>query len=413
MGGEKRCSWQTIKAPDVRPLRDAVGKIAHTLQRANAFNTLCADAVVAGEPVTIIANDPYRPTRTGDVLQAIPRAMGRGASRPEFRLLFATGTHRVAEDERAAFERSILAGTSLPITEVRWHDADDAAQLSDVCGVSMHRWAATGRFLMPIGSVAPHYFAGVTGPHKTVTIGIMARRDIERNHAHAIHPAADLMRLHGNPVFQETAGLTGRLAAAGKHICAVAQVVAPGGLVYVAVGDPVESVHLALPSAARTHVAHVDRPADLVHLRVAPPLNRNLYQADKALKNNHRLVRDGGGIVLEADCNEGIGPDWFLESLRAAPDYAGARRRVEREGYRLGDHKVIKLRHLTDPQQRGVRVALVARGMAPACATAAGMTPFTAVDEARGWLIDAIDGAIECGYTVEDAGTRCVRFGRL
>jgi nickel-dependent lactate racemase len=157
------------------------------------------------------------------------------------------------------------------------------------------------------------------------------------------------------------------------------------------------------------YVRAIERPADVLRLRVPLPLGRNLYQADKALKNNHHAVRDGGGIVLEADCPEGIGPDAFMNLLRRAGDYATARQIVAQEGYRLGDHKAVKLRHLTDPAQRGVHVALVSPNVTVADVEIAGMSAFAEVTSAIDWLARVLTGPLERGLTVEDAGVVCVR----
>jgi nickel-dependent lactate racemase len=412
MQQEPSSSWRSV-GPEVVPGSAApVDEIAAALRRGDRFARLCADSVTARQPVTIIVNDPYRSTMTGPALAAIARCIARSARPPRFRVLVATGAHRIAEGDRRSFEQALLQDAPLSIEQVCWHDSDDPAQLGTIEGAVMNRWVVDGLFLLPIGSIEPHYFAGVTGPHKTLTIGTMARRDIERNHAQALHPAADLMRLHGNPVFEDVAALAARLAAAGKRVCAISQVVSRSGLVHVSVGDPIDSLHLALPAVARAHTACVDGHADAVHLKVASPLDRNLYQADKALKNNHALVRDRGGIILEADCPEGVGSDRFLDALERAPDHRAAKERIEREGYALTDHKVLKLRHLTDRGGRGVSIALVAPGVTDEHASVAGMTRCRSVAEARLWLADAVPGPLDRCYTVEDAATCCIRVNR-
>jgi nickel-dependent lactate racemase len=232
----------------------------------------------------------------------------------------------------------------------------------------------------------------------------MSREDIERNHAHAMSPDAAGMRLRGNPVFDDIADVIRRLEEVGKDICSFSQVIRGDIVVAASAGPPLDTVDALLPTARELYVRPIPRAADVLNLKVPLPLGRNLYQADKALKNNHLAVRDGGGIVLESDCAEGIGPDAFFTLLRRAGDWATARQIVEEEGYRLSDHKAVKLRHLTDPAGRGVHVALVSSHIERADAEAAGMSLFLDVPQALGWLAGVIDGSVERGLIVEDAG---------
>jgi hypothetical protein len=152
------------------------------------------------------------------------------------------------------------------------------------------------------------------------------------------------------------------------------------------------------------YIHEIAEPADVLRLKVPLPLGRNLYQADKALKNNHLAVRDGGGIMLEADCPEGIGPNAFMRLLRWAGDHASAKRRVQEDGYTLGDHKAVKLRYLTDPTRRGVHVALISPNIADADAATAGLWVFRAEPAAAEWLARVVAGPLRRGLVVEDAG---------
>lgn len=365
----------------------------------------------AEDPVVLCINDPFRATQTRPALYALAEIVAGLPRPPRFEVLVATGTHRIPAAERREFERATLHDCGLPIARVVWHDARAQTGLAAIAGVRMNVCVVNARRLLGIGSVEPHYFAGLTGAHKTLTIGCMAYADIEANHAGALEPASELLRLRGNPVHDSIERVLGGLKAAGKQIVAINQVVCGEELIAAAAGDPIETLEALAETARGVYMHRLDRPVDVLHLRVPPPLGRNLYQADKALKNNHLAVRDGGGIVLEAVCEEGVGPDAFLHLLRRAPDYATARAIVAREGYHLGDHKAVKLRHLTDPAQRGVRVALVARNVAAEDAEAAGMRLFDFPGAALDSLTGEIRGPLERGLIVEDAGVTGVIAG--
>jgi hypothetical protein len=149
------------------------------------------------------------------------------------------------------------------------------------------------------------------------------------------------------------------------------------------------------------------KPVDILHLRVPSPLGRNLYQADKALKNHTVAVRDGCGILLEANCEEGVGPPRFIELLRSAATYHESCDRVRREGYLLGDHKAVKLRHLTDPACRGVHIVVASDGLKEGDLSGTGLHVRPCVDAAMDWLCQQMVAQPRHGLIVEDAGNLC------
>lgn len=378
-------------------------------RRADELWAFLDDAARQGRPILLLINDSHRATRTRTALQALATLCAGREPPFRFRALIAAGTHRFSDAERAGFERETLASCGLAIESVAWHDAADATASVRIGEFRFHREVAAARLLLPIGSAEPHYFAGVTGAHKTCTIGVMSREDIERNHRGALDPASDVMALAGNPVHDGIVRAAAALDAAGKLIFAINQVVCGGALLGAAAGDVFGSLDELLPLVRATYIQTVDEPADVLHLRVPPPLGRSFYQADKALKNNHLAVRDGGAIVLDAECPEGVGPDAFMNLLRQAPDYDGAVRAVEARGYQLGDHKGVKLRYLTDAARRGVRVAIISRNISAADAHALGMRVFANADDALAWLKTAASGGLRRGLVIDDAGFVSVR----
>ena len=401
-------TWEHLApTPPTHDLGDSANP-EESLATDERLRTFMAEAVAAGEPVLLLVNDPHRPTQTAPVLRQIARCAESLALSPRFRALIATGTHRFTREEERAFELAVFMHAGLVVESMDWHRATEAATLRELAGVRLHYWLDEHRYLLPIGSVEPHYFAGVTGPHKTITVGCMAPEDIERNHAHALSPDSNILRLRGNPVFDGVMALIDELDRLGKHTLAIGQIICGDRLLAVEMGDCHEVLEALIPRVRQVYLQTIAAPVDVLELRVPSPLGRHLYQADKALKNNHLAVRDGGGILLVADCEEGIGPDAFLRVLRSAGSYEESLRLVERDGYRLGDHKAVKLRHLMDADGRQVHVALVSPHLAPATLAGTGFEVFASHDSAMSWLTRSIAGPVKRGLIIEDAGMMTV-----
>ncbi len=411
--------WNTV-APARPPTITASETVLHNAVSADSkLSGFLKSAATANQPVLLIVNDPSRSTQTRPVLATIAKQCARADLRTspskcvaKFNALVATGTHCFSPRERGEFEQATFAGCGLKVQSVTWHDATDRGSLADIAGVRMHRSLVESRFLLPIGSVEPHYFAGLTGPHKTVTIGCMSKEDIERNHSGAITTTSEILRLVGNPVHDGVVEILRRLESAGKVICAIGEIVCGDVVLRAAVGDPLDVLAKLSPTVHQIYVHQIPMPVALLRLRVPLPLGRNLYQAEKALKNNHLAVRDGGGIILEAVCHEGIGPDAFMDLLCDSSDYASAQKTIIQRGYHLDDHKAVKLRHLMDPTCRDVHITLVTPHVAQSDLVGTGIRVFSEVESALAWLSTVVTAPLARGLIIEDAGMVTVRPAR-
>jgi len=355
--------WDIVSPipPDNPVTEDAV--IDQALSDSPELDHLVRESASSDTAALIVVNDPQRSTRTRSVLLALFKYLSQRELKVRFRVLIATGSHRFSESQRRAFERDTFGACELNLETPVWHLADEDCDLVEIDGFRLHRLLAESRCIIPIGSVEPHYFAGFTGPHKTVTIGCLAYQDIEQNHSAALDQASDILKLDDNPVHVGIVDILNQLTATGKHIGAIGQVVFDECVIACSVGAPLAVLDALRPTAERIYHRWIDQPADIIRLRVPPPLGRSLYQADKAIKNNHRAVRDGGGIVLEAACEEGIGQDAFCSLLRSSHDHASAMGLIRLKGYRLGDHKAVRLRQLMDKAHRDVHLMLVTPGL--------------------------------------------------
>ena len=404
--------WETVGPAPLGDERDAVAVMREALHRTDEMARFMERAASDDEAILLLVNDGHRATQTRPTLEALGELAAALPIAPRFRAIIATGTHRFPAAERAAFEQATFEDAGLAVEEITWHHPTDGRVHAEIGGVHLNRCVVDSKYLLPIGSVEPHYFAGIAGPHKTMTIGCMAKDDIERNHAHAMDPKSGALCLRGNPVYDGIAEIVRALESGDRHICAIGQVIRGDAVVEAVVGDPLGTVDALLPTVRDLYVRHVSHAVDVLRLRVPLPLGRNLYQADKALKNNHLAVRDGGGIILETECAEGIGPDAFLSLLRRAAGWSEALHIVENEGYRLGDHKAVLLRYLTDPTCRGVHVTLVSPHVDPDEAKVAGITVCPTLDRAIAHLAVVTEGALERGLIVEDAGMVCATPGQ-
>ena len=243
---------------------------------------------------------------------------------------------------------------------------------------------------------------------KCVYPGLADEAAIRTNHSRMDLPGTGSGRLDGNPIFDGIADMLKPLAAARK-VAAVNLVQAEDKIIAATGGEVLAALRGATEIAERTFIHRIDRPADAIIAEVAGPLGMSFYQADKGIKNNEWAVRDGGVIVLQAACHNGLGQGQFVELLRQAPTYAAAMEVVHHRGYRLGDHKAVRLRHLTDPACRAVRVFVVSDGLSDEDARLLGFAKAESVEAAL--AAGGISPKRDVVYHVHDAGNMCVLPG--
>jgi len=323
----------------------------------------------------LLVNDTSRRTPTAALLERLQPLLERSGAGERMRCLVATGTHAAPKGRARESAGAEILGRHWralsPRTE--WHDADSPALVPlPVRGrkvARFHPWIAASRFVLAIGSCEPHYFAGITGAHKSLTVGVMGRRDIERDHALALSPRSQPLRLSDNPVHRHQRRLLKALAA-GRSLFAINVLIGRGGEVAAAAaGTPERALSALAPRVRKALGVVLPAPADLIVAQVDGPLGRSLYQADKGIKNVEAAVRSGGAIVLLADCRDGIGTAHFWEFLRRNRSLARARRTLRTRGYRLGDHKALRWLRLVE--RRRVRLLGVCPGLEPKAARAA------------------------------------------
>jgi nickel-dependent lactate racemase len=156
-----------------------------------------------------------------------------------------------------------------------------------------------------VGEIRPHYFAGYAGGAKTLFPGVAGQQGIWHNHELKAHESATLGMVNGNRC-REDMEAAARLAGPSFMVNIIRN---PSGLpVDVVTGDIVEAHRLGVSRARRYFEIYVASRSSVVIVSDKGPVTKNLYQACKLLPVAARLLRDGGTIILCAECGDGLGP---------------------------------------------------------------------------------------------------------
>ncbi|MCK5125175.1 MAG: DUF2088 domain-containing protein [candidate division Zixibacteria bacterium] len=269
------------------------------------------DKIVSLGKVLIVVNDAFRPTPTGQVLSQLKSLYP--ALKADF--MVARGNHPAPDAEDI---KKIFAGYKRDDSSKLFsHDSRDYESMTEVGKSNGHPFFLNKKLfeypaVITIGSVEPHYFAGFTGGRKSLVPGCADIETNRRNHAMAVEPTAQPLKIKGNPVAEDLDEL---LKIVGiKNLFSIQIVNGRNQKILDGfAGSITKAFEQAVAVANKVYAYKTDKPFDLVIAEMRSPLDRNLYQLQKAVENCASAVADGGTILAVSECPEGIGNDEFYQ----------------------------------------------------------------------------------------------------
>lgn len=295
------------------------------------------ELVKSGMKTVIVTSDISRPCPSWEILPEVLKELAEGGVEKEnVTIVFALGSHRKHTEE----EKIHLAGEDV-YRECKCEDSADhgfvhLGTTGRGTPVDVAETVAGADFLICLGNIEYHYFAGYSGGYKAIMPGCSTYDAIQTNHTMMVLPEAKAGAIEDNPLrmdIEEAGRITG--------VDYIVNVVLDEHkkIVYAVSGDPVEAHRAGCRYLDRMYHCEIPEQADIVLVsQGGAPKDANLYQTQKALDNAKHAVREGGTIILIGACNEGFGSKIFEEWLTEAPSSHSLVERIEKE-FRLGGHK--------------------------------------------------------------------------
>ena len=272
----------------------------------------------------IVICDITRPVPNKILLPPILRTLeASGIPTERITILIATGTHRPNEGE----ELHQLIGEEIAARyKVINHDSHDRAAQTYL-GVSpngvpvrLDSAYCDADLKITVGLIEPHFMAGYSGGRKLIMPGIADFETVQRWHCPRFleSPLATNGVLDGNPVHAES--------------LAIAQMMPPDFILDVTLdesnritgifaGELEQAWRTGVAFAAQHVRARTPEEADIVVTSCAGyPLDATFYQAVKGMVGALPVVKEGGTIIVAAECAEGIGSPLFTRTLLEAGD---------------------------------------------------------------------------------------------
>ncbi len=200
----------------------------------------------------------------------------------------------------------------------------------------VNKLAVEADFLITVGVVMPHYFAGFSGGRKSILPGLAGFRTVEQNHARMVELMDNLPPIRQNPVSLEMIEAA-RMVGVNFIINAVTG--SNKEVVKIVAGDLVAAWYEAVDTSSSMFEIPFEKQVDIcVSSACGYPRDVNMYQAQKALDHADRITRDGGTIILVSEAPTGYGEDVFESWMREGMTPQQIMDRI-RTNFVMGGHK--------------------------------------------------------------------------
>ncbi|EDY16276.1 conserved hypothetical protein [Chthoniobacter flavus Ellin428] len=283
------------------------------------------EQAIRGKRVTIVHSDITRPMPNERVIPWLLEYLeASGVRREDITLLNALGTHR--PNNRTELEQMLT-----PAVVANYRCVNHEPHNDDACvafgttrtGVPalINRHLVDADIRIITGFIEPHFFAGFSGGPKGIMPGVAALKTVQSNHG--VHNIGDRRATFGvtvgNPIWEEMRDIALRI---GPSFLLNVSLNHHRQITGVFAGDLIAAHRVGTEFVRASAMQKVPGQFDIViTTNSGYPLDMNLYQSGKGMRAAELVVRDGGLIIMAAECREGIPAGSPHDQLiRSVPD---------------------------------------------------------------------------------------------
>jgi len=272
------------------------------------------------DKIVIISSDHTRPVPSHITMPILLDEIESVNSEAEITILVATGFHRASTEEEL---RDKYGDRIVDDINIEMHDSRDESQMVNLGKLPsggdmlLNKTAVNADLLIAEGFIEPHFFAGFSGGRKSVLPGVASKTTVLANHCSEFidHPRARTGMLEGNPMHEDM------LYAAKKAGLAfiLNVVINEDKKVINAFAGHREKAHLKGTEFVSELAGVKSKPADIViTTNGGYPLDQNIYQSVKGMTAAEATCKEGGVIIIAAECSDGHGGEEFYKTFKEA-----------------------------------------------------------------------------------------------
>ncbi|MDL2260984.1 nickel-dependent lactate racemase [Methanimicrococcus sp. OttesenSCG-928-J09] len=289
------------------------------------------------QKIAIIINDITRPTPSAYLIPFVLEELAEaGVPDENITFYFALGLHRAQnrDEIKKLLGDDIYKRFKFIQHEVGTFPTTSFGETSRGTPIEIYSDIPENDLIVGIGEVGFHYYAGYSGGAKSLLPGVSSKKSVITNHKMMIEKNAASGRID-SPVRQdleEAAGIIGLDFILNVVLDSHKKVIAAFS------GDYIKAHREGVKVVDAMYKINVE-PADAVIVSCGGyPKDINLYQTNKALDNATQAVKEGGAIIVVAECRDGIGNEIYNRWNKECKTACEAVARFKAE-FEFGGHK--------------------------------------------------------------------------
>lgn len=288
-------------------------------------------------------------TRHAHLKTILPRLLKRIDNNSRaITIIVATGLHKKHD---AAQLNELVGRKILARCKVISHDQDKDSLTSfgrtkDGIPIVLNKNLKEHDFIVSIGVIEPHLYAGYSGGVKTIAIGLAGADTVNATHSIGFldNPLTKIGSIVDNP-FQNALSEIASKVPIGFSINIVND--SEGKIAAVFSGRVRDVFKNGIRRSRNIFEVNAAHPADIVICGIGYPKDINLYQASRAINYivnvDKPILKKGGVLIIAAELKEGVGTSVaehrfydILKNMRSPEDFMN---RIKKSGCIVGEHR--------------------------------------------------------------------------
>lgn len=303
---------KTAKIKSVSPIKDVYEKTSYALQHPINSPTL-SNLINGKKSVCIIVTDITRKCPDKELLIPILEILETKIKKENITILIASGMHKKMNYDEKVEKYGKLVCDNYQIID---HDANDEKNLVSLgftkngFPVKISKFAMEADFIISLGVVEPHQFAGFSGGYKTISIGVADDGTISRTHSARILKKSKIKvgQIDSNPIYEEINEIGKKT---GLNFIVNTILGNYDEVLEIKAGEPIQTHKNLIKILKQISEIQLKKSYDVVICDVGYPKDSNLYQVTRAASYLYfakkSIINQGGYIIIPAPCTEGVG----------------------------------------------------------------------------------------------------------